>query len=97
MKTFTMQFQKILEKAENGCPLNREDCRYLLQLDEKSLEAGILRATAASIIRGKNENSAIILGQIGVDVKPCPAVVANSAHLEKNTPILIVCECLRKN
>ena len=96
MKNFDMQFQNILEKAENGIPLNREDCRYLLHLDEKSLEAGVLRATAASIIRGKNENSAIILGQIGVDVKPCSGG-CNSARLEKNTRILIVYECLRKN
>ncbi len=85
MKTFCMQFQKIIEKAENGYSLNREDCRYLLQLDEKSLEAGILRATASSIIRKKNENSAIILGQIGVDVKPCSGGCQFCTFGEKHT------------
>ena len=85
MKNFDMQFQNILEKAENGIPLNREDCRYLLHLDEKSLEAGVLRATAASIIRSKNENSAIILGQIGVDVKPCSGGCRFCTFGEKHT------------
>ncbi len=85
MKVFDIQFEKILEKAENGQPLNRDDCRYLLQLDEKSLEAGILRATASSIIREKNENSAIILGQIGVDVKPCSGGCKFCTFGEKHT------------
>lgn len=66
------RFREILEKAENGVPLNREDCKYLLSMDEKSFEAGLLRAAASEIIRGKNDNSAVILGQIGVDVMPCP-------------------------
>ena len=59
-----MQFQEILEKAENGQPLSRKDCGYLLRLDEKSFEAALLRATAASIIRKKNDNLAIFWGQI---------------------------------
>ncbi len=85
MKKLDIQFQEILEKAENGQPLNREDCRYLLKLDEKSFEAGLLRAEAASIIRSKNENSAIILGQIGVDVKPCPGGCKFCTFGEKHT------------
>ena len=85
MKKLDMQFQEILEKAENGQPLNREDCRYLLKLDEKSFEAGLLRAEASSIIRSKNENSAIILGQIGVDVKPCPGGCKFCTFGEKHT------------
>ena len=68
----TTQLDKILEKAWSGIPLDRQDCRYLLSIDEKSFESGILRTAAASINRSKNDNSAIILGQIGVDVKPCP-------------------------
>lgn len=72
MKVIENRLREILEKGENGVPLNREDCKYLLSLDEKSFEAGLLRAAASSIIRRKNDNSAIILGQIGVDVMPCP-------------------------
>lgn len=62
----------ILEKAWGGIPLDRQDCGYLLSMDELSFESGLLRAAATNIIRSKNDNSAIILGQIGVDVTPCP-------------------------
>lgn len=68
----TSQLEKILEKAWCGIPIDRQDCRYLLTIDEKGFESGLLRAAAASIVREKNDNSAIILGQIGVDVTPCP-------------------------
>ena len=85
MRTLDIEFLGILEKSENGQPLNREDCRYLLQLDEKSLEAGLLRATASSVIRSKNENSAILLGQIGVDVNPCPGGCKFCTFGEKHT------------
>lgn len=85
MKMLDIQFQKILEKAENGIPLHREDCKYLLRLNEKSFEAGLLRAMASSVIRSKNENSAIILGQIGVDVKPCPGGCRFCTFGEKHT------------
>lgn len=66
------KLERILEKAWQDIPLDREACKYLLALDETSYESGLLRATAASIVRGKNQNSAIILGQIGVDINPCP-------------------------
>lgn len=72
MKKIDTQLSAILEKAWNSEQLTREDCKYLLQIDERSYESGLLRTTAASIVRGKNDNSAIILGQIGVDVLPCP-------------------------
>lgn len=85
MRTLDIKFLGILEKSENGQPLDREDCRYLLQLDEKSLEAGLLRATASSVIRSKNENSAILLGQIGVDVNPCPGGCKFCTFGEKHT------------
>lgn len=68
----TPELDKILEKAWSNIPLDRQDCRYLLTIDERSFESGLLRAGASSIIRSKNDNSAIILGQIGVDVTPCP-------------------------
>ncbi|MGI6331887.1 MAG: radical SAM protein [Zhaonellaceae bacterium] len=66
------ELQHILEKAWSGIPLSRQDCKYLLAIDERSYESGLLRSTASSIIRSKNDNSAIILGQIGVDIAPCP-------------------------
>jgi len=66
------KLQQIMDKSWSNIPLNREDCKYLLSIDEISYESGVIRSTASSIIRGKNDNSAIILGQIGVEVSPCP-------------------------
>ena len=65
------QLETILDKAWCGIPLDRRDCGYLLSLDERSFDAGILRAAAASLVRTKNDNSAIILGQIGIDASYC--------------------------
>lgn len=67
-----LKLQKLLEKAWCDIPLSREDCKYLLGFDETSYESGLIRSTASAIIRGKNDNSAILLGQIGVDVCQCP-------------------------
>jgi biotin synthase len=66
------ELEKILDKAWSDIPLGRKDCKYLLSLPEAGFEAGLLRAAASAILRGKNDNSAIILGQIGVDIAPCP-------------------------
>jgi len=66
------RLQAIFDKAWNSEPLTREDCKYLLGFSEKSYECGLIRSTAAAVIRSKNDNSAIILGQVGVDIRPCP-------------------------
>lgn len=79
------RFYEILEKAANGVPLTKSDCRYLLSFDETSYEAGVLRAAASAVTRRKSGNSAIILGQIGVDVKPCPGGCKFCTFGEKHT------------
>lgn len=61
----------ILENAMNGQSPNREACKYLLTFDEASLEAALIRTAANDIMRKKSDNSAIILGQVGVDVSEC--------------------------
>ncbi|ATW26141.1 radical SAM protein [Candidatus Formimonas warabiya] len=66
------ELHRILEKAWCSIPLTRQDCKYLLSLEETSFASGLLRSTAGSIIRSKNDNSAVILGQIGVDISLCP-------------------------
>ena len=66
------RLEQIFDKAHSGIQLTREDCAYLLRTDEHSFESGLVRATAADVVRRKNDNSAIILGQIGVDIAPCP-------------------------
>jgi biotin synthase len=72
MMRIDAEIKRILGKAWQDIPLTREDCKYLLSINETSFESGLLRSTASSIVRGKNDNSAIILGQIGVDIAPCP-------------------------
>jgi biotin synthase len=62
----------ILDNAYAGISPGREDCAYMLVFDENSLESQIMRAAATDIIRGRNGNSAIILGQIGLEMAPCP-------------------------
>lgn len=65
------KLQNILERALNGESPNKEECKYLLQFSEKSIEASLIRATSNEIMRKKSDNSAIILGQVGVDVSAC--------------------------
>ena len=62
------KLEKIFDKARSSIALTREDCAYLLSFDEKSYESALIRATANDVVRKKTDNSAIILGQIGVDV-----------------------------
>lgn len=66
------QLQDILERALGGKSPNREECKFMLEFPETSLEASMIRAVTNDIIRKNSDNSAIILGQIGVDVTQCP-------------------------
>lgn len=62
----------ILEKALHDEAPGKEECRYLLSFGERSLEASLIRSTANEVMRKKSENSAIILGQVGISVSECP-------------------------
>lgn len=66
------KLEKMLDKVLSGDRLPKEDCKYLLSIPETSFESSLLRGMAAKLVRGRNGNSAIILGQIGVDIAPCP-------------------------
>lgn len=63
----------IIEKANNGERLTWSDCLYILNLPETSYEAAMVRAAADRLIREKNDNGAIIIAQVGVDIHPCEA------------------------
>lgn len=67
------QLQGILEKARNRERLTKEECKYILSFPAESLESGMIRATANELVREKNDNAAIIIGQVGVDIHPCTA------------------------
>jgi biotin synthase len=62
----------ILDNACAGIAPGRDDCAYMLAFDENSMESQLMRAVATNIIRNGNDNSAIILGQIGLEMSPCP-------------------------
>jgi biotin synthase len=62
----------ILDKALAGEAPGRKDCAYLLSFDENAPETYAMRSVASYIVRSGNDNSAIILGQIGLEMAPCP-------------------------
>jgi biotin synthase len=62
----------ILQCALDGDAPTRDDCVYLLGLPAASLEAAAIRAMADVISRRRFENRAMLLGQIGVEIAPCP-------------------------
>ena len=61
----------ILKEATNGRPITKAEAQFLLSFPENSLEAALLRAVANSISRKRFANTALLLGQIGVDMAPC--------------------------
>ncbi|MBR3867242.1 MAG: hypothetical protein IKM54_05575 [Butyricicoccus sp.] len=63
----------ILEKAGGRMPLTREELKYLLSQPADSYASGIIRSAASALIREKNGNAGIIIGQVGVDIHPCSA------------------------
>lgn len=63
----------ILHKAKQGISASESECVYMLGFDDASPEAFAIRATAASVIRQRTNNSAVIFGQIGVECSPCSA------------------------
>lgn len=65
------KLEAILEKALCGISPSKEECVYLLEFPERSVEASLIRAAADEIMRKKTDNSAIILGQVGVEVSKC--------------------------
>ncbi|MDR2771177.1 MAG: radical SAM protein [Clostridiales Family XIII bacterium] len=66
------RLRDILDRASAGLSPGRADCAYLLSFDENAAESYEMRSVAARLVRGANDNSAIILGQIGLEAAPCP-------------------------
>jgi biotin synthase len=61
-----------LERAVENCPPTKQECYQLLSYPEQSLESGILMAAADHISRRRFSNKAMLLGQIGIEIAPCP-------------------------
>lgn len=75
----------ILHNALEGRGPTGEDCVYLLGFPELSLEAAAIGAVADQCSRRRFDNEAVLLGQIGIEVGPCPAACAFCAFGEGHT------------
>ena len=78
---------RILKGAEDGRPITRSEAKLLLSLPERSPEAALLRSTANSISRRRFNNSALLLGQIGVGMAPCDGDCAFCFFARSHTSI----------
>jgi biotin synthase len=61
----------VLKEATDGRPITKAEAQFLLSFPENSLEAALLRAVGNSVSRRRFGHSALLLGQIGVDMAPC--------------------------
>lgn len=86
-RTLDARFRDILDAALAGGAPSRNDCRHLLSFDARSLEAGVLRATADAISRRRFGNTGLMLGQIGVHMAPCDGGCAFCAFAKPHTTI----------
>ena len=75
----------ILAAALDQQAPTKADCRYLLELPDDSLEMALVRGVADTVARRRFHNEAILLGQIGIDVFPCPGRCAFCAFGEQHT------------
>ena len=66
------RLRQILERAYDCKAPTRDEVKFMLEFSETSMEAKLIRAVADDIIRRSSDNSAIILGQIGIDMNICP-------------------------
>lgn len=53
--------------------LTKEDCKYLLSQSEKSYASSVICSAANQRIRRNHDNAAIMIGQVGTDIRPCEA------------------------
>ena len=67
----SVALKTILEKAWSGNRLSRNNLRYLLSIDENSRFSTYIRQSAAMLTRLWTENSAAMLGSVGIEIFPC--------------------------
>lgn len=63
---------RVLDRVQEGGTPSKADCVTLLDLPPTSLEAAMLRGVADAFSRQRFGNEAIILGQMGIEIEPCP-------------------------
>lgn len=66
------EVMRVVFRAQEGTAPTKQECLFLLDLPEASFEAGFLKVAADAISREKFRNQGILLGQIGIEIAPCP-------------------------
>lgn len=82
---FSPQFKRIIENSLNEIAPTKEECIFMLNFQETSLEAGILRSVADNISRKRFGNESIILGQIGIEINKCSGKCKFCSFSEEHT------------
>ena len=80
-----VKFLNLIDKVQSGNPITREECVYLLKFPESSLEAAVTRGVADFVSRKKFGNTALVFGQIGFEVHPCPGKCKFCSISEEHT------------
>lgn len=62
----------LIDKVQSGHKVTQDECAFLLQFPETSLESAITRGVADTMSREKFDNTGLVFGQIGFEVAPCP-------------------------
>jgi biotin synthase len=76
-----------LREAADGKPISKAEAECLLAVSENSLEAALLRSVANCVSRKRFSNSALLLGQIGVDMAPCDGGCTFCAFAKPHTTV----------
>lgn len=79
------EVMEIVFKAFEGTAPDKTECAFLLGLPEDSIETGYTKVAADRISRDRFGNRGILLGQIGVEIAPCPGQCNFCAFGEKHT------------
>jgi biotin synthase len=66
------RLESIIDAALHRQGSSKHDCVNLLSIPSDSLEARLLVSVADLVSRQRFQNRAILLGQIGIDIAPCP-------------------------
>ena len=76
---------RLLDATRDGHAPSKAECAALLEYPAASPEASLLRATADAVSRQRFGNEAIILGQLGVAIAPCPGNCGFCSFGEEHT------------
>jgi len=66
------KFLHLIEMIQTGHKVTQEECAFLLQFPETSLESAVTRGVADTMSREQFNNTGFVFGQIGFEVAPCP-------------------------